>query len=86
MPRSDTTFRKASRGSAASAEARSTDVQFALLRLCRIVLAGLGEEPSAERVELRTLMGELQAQLGNHPTRASETSVAWDNDEEAELP
>lgn len=61
-------------------------MQFALLRLCRIMLSQIGDDPSPERVELRTIMGELQASLGNHPERASDTGVAWESEPDEELP
>jgi len=77
---------RASRAAARDAERGVSSPQFRLLRLCRILLNVLGPEPSADRVELRNLMGELQAELGNHRARANATDVAWESDEEQELP
>lgn len=63
----------------------SATAQFRLLRLCRIIGSLLPDGPSADRVELRTIMGELQAELGNHPSRARDTDVAWES-EDGEIP
>lgn len=77
------------RGDRVRGARESANAQFRLLRLCRVVLNLLPPEPSAERVELRTLMGELQAELKRAPVfgaTSTENDMHWEVEDDAEIP
>jgi len=76
---------KAARGAAAAAQSVVAPTQFALLKLARIVLELLPDGPSEARVQLRGIMGQLRAELGQHRTQANATDVAWEVEDEQEL-